>query len=219
MLLETHTEIGTASPAAMTRFIERVVDRRDISIEEVERLEGMSERLLAATDEQPPGVTRGDGSTDWLTSAINHPEGRIAEAWLKGLGHRIGLAGDRWQGLPPNVRIRFETLLRGQGNNALLGRVIFASQLAFPFRADRAWTERYVIPQFDWDADADRAAQACDGFLTWGRWSDRLVEIMRPFIRQTVTRTPALRDKRDAFASGPATSPPSPTMDPWHDDG
>ncbi len=53
------------------------------------------------------------------------------------------------------------------------------------FRADRAWTERYVVTLFDWEADPVRAAQAWGGFLVRGRWNDALFDRMQPFVRQT----------------------------------
>jgi hypothetical protein len=72
---------------------------------------------------------------------------------------------------------------------------------------------------FDWDADALRAAQVWDGFLTWGRWSDPLVDRLQPFMRQTFTRVAQLGGKQHAFASALASVAAFSTVDPWHNGG
>jgi hypothetical protein len=76
-----------------------------------------------------------------------------------------------------------------------------------------------LIPLFNWEADAARAAQAWDGFLTWGRWSDPLVERLQPFILQTFAHIDAIGDKHDAFVSGLASVAAFSTVDPWHANG
>ena len=215
-LLETHPDIITGSPDAAATFIEHAVQRRDIPIEDLERLERLGERVLTVTDGIAPGVTDGDGVIDWMTSAINHPAGRVAESWINALGRRITIAGDQWRGLSPSLHSRFSTVLGGTGNNAVMARVIFASQVGFLLSADRTWTEANVIPLFDWSVNELRAAQAWDGFLTWGRWSDPLVERLQPYLRQTFTRVATLDGRERTLVSGLASVAAFSTEDPWH---
>lgn len=217
-LLDAHPEIGEASPSGTSRLLERAGERRELGLDQIEQLEGLGERLLALADAEPPGVSSG-GGIEWLTSAINHPGGQVVETWVKTLGRRITLAGDQWQGLPGPVRTRFDALVEGTGYSAVLGRIILASQVHFLMRADRAWTETHVVPLFDWDVDPVRAAQVWDGFLTWGRWSDPLVERMEPFIRQTFTRLDALGDDEPRLISALASVAAFSTADPWHNNG
>lgn len=218
-LLESHPQIIEAAPSESARLVEKAVDRRALEAHEIEQLDGLGERLLQFSDAEPARVRNGEGTVEWLTSAVNHPAGVVAESWLKNLGQRIANAEDQWQGLPPVVRTRFEELLTGAGNNAVMGRIIFASQVEFLMRADRAWTEAHVTPLFDWAADALRAAQAWDGFLTWGRWSDPLVERMEPFLRQTFRRLHELGDDQRRFTSGLASVAAYSAADPWHGGG
>jgi hypothetical protein len=50
------------------------------------------------------------------------------------------------------------------------GRVLLASRLVALFRVDRPWTEQYLLPRFDWQADPLEAKAVWEGFL----WSPRL---------------------------------------------
>ena len=117
--------------------------------------------------------------------------------------------------MTPDTRDRFERLIHGEGHNASLARVIFASKVHFLFRADRAWTEVNVVPLFDWAVNADRASQAWHGFLTWGRWNDPLFACMLPFTQQTFTRIDVLSEQAHAFVTALANVAAYSQLDPW----
>jgi hypothetical protein len=218
-LLDSHPQIGNGSASPTVSFLEHTSDRKDIADPQLERLERVGERLLPASDTQPAGVHRGDGSTDWLTSAINHPAGQVALTWTKALARRMALAEDQWPGIPEAVRGRFEGLLTGGGANGELARVAFASQLHFLFRADRPWTEVNIIPLFDWDSDAIRAAQAWDGFVCWGRWNDALFDQMQPYVLQTFQRMADLGNQQEGFVAALAGVAAFSARDPWRGGG
>jgi hypothetical protein len=214
-LIEAHPEIGAASPWGMASFLEAAVDRKELSHEELERLEGLGERLLASSDSQPPGIHR-NGETDWLTSAINHPAGQVAMTWIKALSKRMAMARDDWRGLDQGNQGRFEALLEGTGNNAQLARVVFASQVHFLFRADREWTEANVVPLFNWNANPVTASGTWNGFLVWGRWNDALFQSMQPFVEQTFRRMNDLSDRKTHFQRALASMAAYSQVDPWH---
>jgi len=215
-LIDANPEIGAVSPLAAANFVEDSMDRKALSSDDLRRLEGIGERLLGQADAFPPGVTR-NGDIEWLTSAINHPAGQVAMAWIKGVSKRMTAARDEWHGLPQESRGRFEALLGGVGNNAQLARVVFASQVHFLFSADRAWTEANIVPLFNWDADAVRAAQAWHGFLVWGRWNAALFECMKSFVVQTFGRMNDLGDEKRNFEIFLAGIAAYSQADPWHD--
>ena len=110
----------------------------------------------------------------WLSRAINHPAGRLALFWMHAIAADWRDAGNSWLGLPPEIRTKLELLLVGDDNRSALAEVVFASQIHFLFGADHAWCESQVLPLLDWDNPA-RASRTWDGFLTWGRWNDRLL--------------------------------------------
>jgi hypothetical protein len=140
-------------------------------------------------------------------------------AWIKGISKRMTAAPDEWRGLSPESRHRFEALLGGVDNNALLARVVFASQVQFLFAADRAWTEANVVSLFDWNADVSRAAQAWHGFLVWSRWNDALFDSMKPFVVQTFRRINELSNQKRNFESSLASVAAYSQADPWHKNG
>jgi hypothetical protein len=217
-LLEAHEEIGGAAALETARLIEDAVDRKGLVDDDIARIYRIGDHLLAVPDRVPPGVYT-NGVIDWLTSALNHPAGEVAIAWIKAVSKRMKADADIWNGLAPDLQVRFERLLDGEGNNATLARVIFASQVHFLFTADRAWTEANVVPIFDWNVNPTRAGQAWHGFLTWGRWNDPLFACMLPFTEQTFTRMDSLAELARNFVTALAHVAAYSQVDPWTNTG
>jgi hypothetical protein len=213
-LLDEHAHVGATAALEAARLTEDALDRTDLVEADIARIEQISERLLTISGDLPPSVYT-NGVLDWLTSALNHPAGVVAMAWIKAVSKRMSASADGWGGLTPDTRDRFERLIHGEGHNASLARVMFASQVHFLFRADRAWTEVNVVPLFDWAANADRASQAWHGFLTWGRWNDPLFGCMLPFTQQAFTRIDALGEQAHAFVTALANVAAYSQLDPW----
>lgn len=113
---------------------------------------------------------------DWLTAAINHPAGWLAQFWLDAISADWQRAGDSWTQLPGELRSQLEELIAGHDDRAGMAQVILASRLHFLHGADHEWAESVVLPLLDW-SDARRARRAWDGFLTWGRWNNRLLDV------------------------------------------
>jgi hypothetical protein len=116
-----------------------------------------------------------DGS-DWLGKAINAPGGLLAEFWLHAISYEWNSDRDSWTGLSAEGRSAIDELLHRGDVHGALAEVIIASQLHFFFAADRDWCQANVLPLLAWD-NPERARRTWDGFLSWGRWTDQLLEI------------------------------------------
>ncbi|HEY5179856.1 MAG TPA: DUF4020 domain-containing protein [Dermatophilaceae bacterium] len=101
--------------------------------------------------------------------------GRLAEFWVHAIAADWRAAGDNWTGMPSETRDRLDVLLAGEDARTAMAEVVFSSQVLFFFGADRVWCEAHVLPLLDW-ADPVRAQRTWDGYLTWGRWNDQLLD-------------------------------------------
>jgi hypothetical protein len=117
-----------------------------------------------------------------LDRAIGHPAGQIALFWIRSIAAEWDRstaeaqdAEEGWTGLSPLLQGSLETLLGAEDGRSAMVEVIFASQLIFFFAVDREWCRLHVLPLLDWD-DPDRALRNWEGFLTWGRWGNELLE-------------------------------------------
>jgi hypothetical protein len=90
-----------------------------------------------------------------VTKAINSPAGNLTEALLERLWARRLRAG---QGIPNIVHKRITDLAEGEGKPYILSRVILASRLHSLYVLDREWTEKKLIPYFDWGREEDATA-------------------------------------------------------------
>lgn len=118
--------------------------------------------------EADSGVTTGGEPIERpVTEAINHPIGHVTQAllnlWLK------RKPSDDEQ-LPTDLEPLFTQLCEVRVERFRYGRVLLASRLISFFRVDRTWTERHLLPLFDWTSHPTEAKAAWEGFL----WSPRL---------------------------------------------
>lgn len=136
---------------------------------------------------------------DWLSSAINRPAGVIVQFWIHGLSlHMRGKAGaERF--MPDNYRQWFTLVIQDATSKGGMGRSLLASQAAFLFGLDEAWTRQHVMPLFS-ELDRQKFAQAWGGFLVWGRLYPPLVEVLLPaFIAALPRHATDLRDRHRRF--------------------
>lgn len=102
-----------------------------------------------------------------VTRAINHPVGHITQAllnfWLKS-------APNDNDSLPVDAEQFFTHICDTKEEKLRHGRVLLASRLIALFRVDRPWTEKHLLPLFDWTTNQVEARAAWEGFL----WSPRL---------------------------------------------
>jgi len=134
-------------------------------------------------------------AADALTQAINHPGGDLAQFWIHAIAADWRAADASWTALDAAARAALEQMLAGTDTRAAMAQVVLASQLSFLHSADQDWTRENVLPLLDW-SDPERAARAWDGFLGWGRPSDRLFAdgLDRAYL-DTAARASALRDE------------------------
>lgn len=132
---------------------------------------------------------------NWLTLAINRPAGVLAEYWLAALSVALqGKEGADWA-MPAYFRERFTAILRDATLKGANARSVLASQTAYFFRLDEAWTNEHLLPLFQ-DADERKFAQAWHGFLAWGRLYPKLVQAMLPAFVAAIARVGDLPGQR-----------------------
>ena len=109
---------------------------------------------------------------DPVTSALNHPAGRLAEAaWIRLQKHEP--VADK--GIPAEVRPYFDAIVDGPDGH--LGRVMLMPQLHYLFTIDQVWTTEHLIARLD-------PAQSEEAGSLWAAygWSPRLGrDLLRAF--------------------------------------
>lgn len=115
-----------------------------------------------------------------ITHAINHPIGLASSSLFNNL---FSTEIEDGQGLPEDLKLRF-SLVCGSDSPALwLGTVVLAQQVIALYRVDQEWTNRYLIPAFQWEPDAIKAAVIWDSFLHAPRIYFPLLEAIKiPFL-------------------------------------
>jgi SIR2-like domain len=128
----------------------------------------LSRRVLALLLEPSAGITEnGEPINDPVTDAINHPIGHVTEALLNIWFKRGPNDNDS---LPGDIEPLFTDLCDVSIKRFRHGRVLLASRLIALFRVDRGWTDRNLLPLFDWERNSVEAKAVWEGFL----WSPRL---------------------------------------------
>lgn len=136
---------------------------------------------------------------DWFSRAINQPAGVIVEFWINGLSLLVRSTTGAARVMPESYRGWFTLVVQDATSKGGMGRSLLASQTAFLFGLDEAWTRQYVIPLFS-DPDRQKFAQAWSGFLVWGRLYPALVEALVPaFLAALPRRATELHDHRRRF--------------------
>src|SRR4026209_1482680 len=94
-----------------------------------------------------PATCNRQKMSDALTSSINSPAGRLAEVLFKKI--RKGEDGHE---MPTTIRDRLEKLVAATGAFGRLARVRLAAEASFLFHRAPKWTEKNVVPMFDWSS-------------------------------------------------------------------
>ncbi|MBR0871381.1 SIR2 family protein [Bradyrhizobium tropiciagri] len=140
----------------------KVIDRHEAILLDLCR------RVQALPLEPNTGIRENDEPIkDPVSEAINHPIGHVAQAllnlWLKRNPNDNDL-------LPEDIEPFFTQMSDVRIERFRHGRVLLASRLIALFRVDRPWTEKHLLPLFDWEGSRNEAKGAWEGFL----WSPRL---------------------------------------------
>lgn len=120
-----------------------------------------------------------DRKKSLLDAAINEPPGRLTEALL----HRFfALEPKAGAGIPDEVVSRLRLVVFGNGDGALLGRVILARHLTPLLVTDPGWVQQYLIPKFAW-SDPEESAALWNGLISSGSINPKvLVVLEKPFL-------------------------------------
>jgi hypothetical protein len=122
-----------------------------------------------------PDTISGTPSNENLTTvAINHPAGHLALFWVSVLKHDWNATRDTWREIPTDFAEYLRQLLDTGGSRGEMVEVVFGQQLHFFYEADGEWCTQQLLPRFDW-ADPNRPRRVWDGYLSGGRWNNRLV--------------------------------------------
>jgi hypothetical protein len=116
-------------------------------------------------------------SDGWLSAAINHWVGDLAQFMLSAAAALREADREGWSGFPPDVRALATELVTGPGVVGAYARPVFGGNAHWLRAVDPSWTTEFVVPTFDW-TNEDHAAQSWDGFLSWGRWNLELVRAL-----------------------------------------
>lgn len=175
--IASHPDLQPQHTGDIADLIYSIVKNGGISfaLDLLEQANAISSSLWSSLKE----AEQDEDSDDWLSRAINRPAGLIVEYWVHGLSMQMHGKASNERFLPEHYRQWFTAVIQDQSTNGGLGRSILASQTAFLFGLDKAWTTQYVIPLFS-DSDEKRFEQAWDGFLVWGRLYPSLVEVLMP---------------------------------------
>ena len=123
---------------------------------------------------------------DWLSTAINHPLGRLAQFWLRS----IELWRNGQETPPQSLSGEYLSILNGimqdSGATGKLGRAVLASHLHFMLHVDEGWSLDNLLPLFD--AGHEDFRPAWDGFLSWGRITPQVADSLRESFLKAVPR-------------------------------
>ncbi|MPZ37245.1 MAG: hypothetical protein GEU95_04150 [Rhizobiales bacterium] len=138
----------------------KVIDRHEAIL-----LDLCTRMLVLSRD--PETGQNGDKTYEPVDEAINHPIGHVAQALLNLWVKRNPNDNDL---LPGDIEPIFSTICDVGIEKFRHGRVLLASRLIALFRVDPPWTEKHLLPLFDWTRSSVEAKAAWEGFL----WSPRL---------------------------------------------
>ena len=134
---------------------------------------------------------------DLISTAINHPVGRIMSALIDKVFPGSVHKGD---GINPLYRSLFEVVANSQKASATHGRLILASRGIALYYADEEWARRFVLNKASWDVPLEARA-FWQGFL-WQRSMHvpLLLDIKVPFL-ETINHCDALSDTVHSYIS------------------
>ena len=184
--------------------------------------ESLTDHIWIDMEQKEPGGNV-SGDVDWLTIAINHTGGIIVQIWIQLLSKKLAMTASGTTPLvPEDYRQRFERVLSGTSITSEVGRVILASQIRYLFSIDAKWTVEHILPIFDWLLDEQRAEQAWDGYLTWGRFDNALLAELLPMYERSFDYLESrLHNKADRFCTHLADialyTPFDPSQTSWLD--
>jgi hypothetical protein len=162
-----------------------------------EMLLSICRRVLSLPLKAGTGMTlNGEPIDQPITEAINHPVGHITQALINLWFKRNPNDSDQ---LSDDIKPFFTKLCDVQMDRFRHGRVLLGSQLIALFRVDRTWTEKYLLPLFDWDNPGEAKA-VWEGFLWSPRLYPPLLIAFKPQFLESANHYADLGEHRQQFA-------------------
>ncbi|SMQ81260.1 SIR2-like domain-containing protein [Bacillus sp. OV166] len=136
-----------------------------------------------------------------LNNAINNFGGKSVLFWLNGLTKRLEKEeGKNSRKLFDRYRSYFNEVLSNNSYTAQLGKVLLASQIHFLYSLDSIWVRENILPLLDWSTSPHQAAQAWDGYLSWGKIITPLLEETMVYYEQSYNKlSESLKHIRNRF--------------------
>jgi len=170
-------------------------EKEGVPVRLLDKADRVAQRVWATLEDK-----KSDEPNDWLGRAINRPGGKLTLFWLNALSRVRKQSGKKEEGLIQPYRERFDTIVTAKNEAGTLGRVILASQLGYLHAVDAAWSRTNIIPLLDWSKATKQARQAWDGWLSWGRLGDPLLQELIPHYRKAFSYLSSeLREERHRF--------------------
>ena len=113
----------------------------------------------------------------WLEKAINHASGQLALFWTHSIVSWRRRQEPTPQSLSAEYREALDDILAEDGVIGKFGRAVLASNLHFFLVVDEDWTTHNLLPLFDTEHEDFQCAW--DGFLSWGRLSPQIADLLR----------------------------------------
>ena len=149
----------------------------------------VSLRQYVSSDELPKFTVSVGGIpqyVSWLEKAINHASGQLTLFWT----HSIVLWRRQQEPTPQSLsdeyRQALDAIIEEDGVLGKFGRTVLASNFHFFLAADEDWTTINLLPMFDTEHEDFQCAW--DGFLSWGRLSPQIADLLREKFVNGVSR-------------------------------
>ena len=117
---------------------------------------------------------------DWLTSAINHPAGTLAQFWLNSLSLWRNQQDSATKKLDGDYLEALSKIVEDQTTAGRLGKSVLTGSFALLLEIDENWTKKNLLPLLfrKNHGDADDYKAIWDGFL-YGRLTPPVAELMK----------------------------------------
>ena len=197
-LLEAHQDLEAISRGFSRLLLETERSENEMRLvpsELLARAQNLAVRVVSALPQEGYALQE----QGWATAALSHPAGRVAEFFVRSLSRQRASVGDRWSQIPDEARANARQLIDGNSSRAAMAQVIFVGELQFFFAVDQEWTRASLLPLLDWDSDPDIASRAWHGYLTWGRWDERILPQLKPLFSscaKKISRLPSPMQRR-----------------------
>jgi len=137
-------------------------------------------RQYVSSDELPNFTASVGGVpqyVSWLEKAINHASGQLALFWIHSIVSWRRRQEPTPQSLDAEYREVLDAIVAEDSVLGTFGRTVLASNFHFFLAVDEDWTTINLLPLFDTEHEDFQCAW--DGFLSWGRLSPQIADLLR----------------------------------------